>query len=125
MITNNKEESFVKGLSLMGFGRDGNSSVVDVKDGKMVRIRPLHYDWQYDKNNLNPWKMEVNGKVLEPLMKTLLPPSHWDTRSLSFHLTGFFTLSRESIGTRTTTGIPKTEEKAGMSEFHGTKQRIW
>ncbi len=69
-----KEKSIVKGLSLMGFGRDGNSSVIDVQDGKIIRIRPLHYDWKYDWADLNPWKMEVRGKVLEPLTKTLLPP---------------------------------------------------
>jgi anaerobic selenocysteine-containing dehydrogenase len=68
------EKSIVKGLSLMGFGSDGNVSVIDVKNGKMVRIRPLHYDWRYDKKEFNPWKMEVHGKVLEPFMKTLIPP---------------------------------------------------
>lgn len=73
-MANNQEESFVKGMSLMGFGRDGNPSVVDVKDGKLLRIRPLHYDWQYDMKDLNPWKMEVRGHVLEPATKTLLPP---------------------------------------------------
>ncbi len=69
-----KEKAIVKGLSLMGFGRDGNSSVIDTQSGKIIRIRPLHYDWQYDWTSLNPWKMEVRGKVLEPLTKTLLPP---------------------------------------------------
>jgi len=68
------EKSFVKGLSLMGFGRDGNSSVVDTQGGKLVRIRPLHYDWKYERKELNPWKMEVRGHILEPSMKTLIPP---------------------------------------------------
>jgi len=22
--------------------------MVDVKDGKIIRIRPMHYDWKYD-----------------------------------------------------------------------------
>jgi anaerobic selenocysteine-containing dehydrogenase len=69
-----KEKSFVKGLSLADFGVDGNPSVVDVKRGKIVRIRPLHYDWQYDREGFNPWKMEARGQVFEPSMKTLLPP---------------------------------------------------
>jgi anaerobic selenocysteine-containing dehydrogenase len=73
-MTNNQEESFVKGMSLMGFGRDGNPSIVDVKDGNLLRIRPLHYDWQYNMDDLNPWKMEVRGHILEPTNKTLLPP---------------------------------------------------
>jgi trimethylamine-N-oxide reductase (cytochrome c) len=69
-------KSFVKGLSFSDFEplSDGNGSVVDVKDGKIVRIRPLHRDWQYDPKDFNPWKMEARGKVLEPGMKTLIPP---------------------------------------------------
>jgi anaerobic selenocysteine-containing dehydrogenase len=67
-----KEESFVKGLGLNDFGGNGNISIVDVKNGKIVRIRPLHYDWHYDKRKFNAWKMEVRGQVLEPGMKTLI-----------------------------------------------------
>ncbi len=73
-IKSGKEKSFVKGLSFADFGIDGNPSVVDVRNGKIVRIRPLHYDWQYDKKDMNPWKMEARGQVFEPCMKTLLPP---------------------------------------------------
>ena len=51
------EKSFTKGLSLADFRSDGLSSVVDVKNGKIVRIRPLPYDWQYDKKQFNPWKI--------------------------------------------------------------------
>ncbi len=68
------EKSYVKGLSLSDFGEDGNSSIIDVKNGKIVRIRPLHYDWQYDKKDFNPWKIKARGQVFEPFMKTLLPP---------------------------------------------------
>jgi len=38
----------------IGFGPNANSSVVDVKNGKIVRIRPLHFDWKYDKKGFNP-----------------------------------------------------------------------
>jgi len=69
-----KEKTFVKGLSLADFGIDGNPTVVDVSNGKIVRIRPLHYDWHYDRKKLNPWKIEARGQVFEPAMKTLLPP---------------------------------------------------
>jgi trimethylamine-N-oxide reductase (cytochrome c) len=67
--------SFVKGLGLTGFGGSvGNLSVVDVKEGKIVRIRPLHYDWQYDPKTFNSWKLEAHGQVFEPGMKALLSP---------------------------------------------------
>jgi len=58
----------------LGFSPDANSAVVDVKNGRIVRIRPLHFDWKYDKKEFNAWKMEVRGKTFEPGMKTLLPP---------------------------------------------------
>lgn len=41
----------------LGFGPDANSSVVDVKDGKIVWIRPLRYNWTYDEKQYNPWKI--------------------------------------------------------------------
>ncbi len=65
------EKSIAKGL---GFGPPANSVVVDVNDDKIVRIRPLHFDWKYDPKEFNPWKMEIRGKVLEPGMKALPPP---------------------------------------------------
>jgi len=46
------EQSIVKGLGLNDFASNGNPSVIDVKDGKLVRIRPLHFDWKYDKKSL-------------------------------------------------------------------------
>jgi anaerobic selenocysteine-containing dehydrogenase len=69
-----KEKSFVKGLALADFGVDGNPSVVDVRGGKIVRIKPLHYEWQYDKKDFNPWRIEAREQVFEPTGKTLLPP---------------------------------------------------
>jgi anaerobic selenocysteine-containing dehydrogenase len=62
----------VKSLPItLGFGPNANSSVVDVKNGKIVRVRPLHFDWKYDKKYFNPWKMEAHGKPFEPGMKAL------------------------------------------------------
>jgi anaerobic selenocysteine-containing dehydrogenase len=68
-----KGKSFVKGLAFADFGIDGNPAVVDVRGGKIVRIRPLHYEWRYDKKDFNPWRIEARGQVLEPTPKTLLP----------------------------------------------------
>jgi anaerobic selenocysteine-containing dehydrogenase len=58
----------------LGFSPNANSAVADVKNGKIVRVRPLHFDWKYDKTLFNPWKMEVRGHSFEPGMKALLPP---------------------------------------------------
>jgi len=69
-----EEKTFPIGLGFCGYYADANSSVVNVKDGKIVRIRPLHFDMEYDTKGLNPWKMEAHGKVFEPSVKSLLPP---------------------------------------------------
>jgi len=58
----------------LGFGPNANSSVADVKNGRIVRVRPLHFDWKYDKKSFNPWKMEAHGKPFEPGMKAMPPP---------------------------------------------------
>lgn len=69
-----KEKPFIKDISFCGVANGSNTSVVDVKDGKIIRIRPLHYDWKYKPEEFNPWKIEVRGQVFEPSMKTLIPP---------------------------------------------------
>jgi anaerobic selenocysteine-containing dehydrogenase len=69
-----EEKSFLKGLSLGSFNTDGNPTVVDVKSGKIIRARPLHYNWKYDQKEINPWKIEARGQVFEPGMKALIPP---------------------------------------------------
>jgi anaerobic selenocysteine-containing dehydrogenase len=68
------DKTVMKSLGLGGLTRGGAPCAVDTKDGKIVRVRPLHYDWKYKKEDLNPWQFRRNGKVLEPLMKTLVPP---------------------------------------------------
>ena len=66
-----EEKTVIKTLSLGGLTGGGVPAAVDVKDGRIVRIRPLHYDWKYDKKEFNPWKFERDGKTLEPLMKSM------------------------------------------------------
>jgi molybdopterin guanine dinucleotide-containing S/N-oxide reductase-like protein len=58
----------------IGFSPNSNSSVVDVKNGKIVRIRPLRFDWKYDKQTFNPWEMKAHGHSFSPAMKGLIPP---------------------------------------------------
>ena len=69
-----EERMMVKGLGFCSFATDANVSSVDVKDGKIVRIRPLHYDGKYSPEEFRPWKIEARGKEIEPRMKSLLPP---------------------------------------------------
>jgi len=67
-------EKCVKCLGFNGNVRDANSVVVDVENGRIVRIRPLHYDWQYKFEEFGPWKIEARGQVFEPTTKSLIPP---------------------------------------------------
>ena len=67
-------QTTMKALGLGGVSGGGVPCAVDYKDGKVIRIRPLHFDWRYDKKQLNPWKIKTRGKVLEPLMKSLPSP---------------------------------------------------
>ena len=55
-----------KAASLMG-GVSGPPSVAESdSNGKLTRIRPYHYEEDYDWASLNPWKLESRGRTLEP-----------------------------------------------------------
>ena len=38
------ERRIVKGLGFVGIAADANAVEVDVRNGKIIRINPLHYD---------------------------------------------------------------------------------
>ena len=68
------EKTVIKSLGLGGTQGGGAPCAVDVKNGKVVRVRPLHYDWKYERKNFKLWKIQRNGKTLEPLMKSVPAP---------------------------------------------------
>jgi trimethylamine-N-oxide reductase (cytochrome c) len=68
------EKTVVRSLSLAGVTLGGVPCAIDVKDGKAVRVRPLHYDWKYSREEINPWKITRNGKNYQPLLKSLPGP---------------------------------------------------
>lgn len=41
------EKTTIKALGLGGLITGGAPCAVDFKDGKVIRVRPLHYDWKY------------------------------------------------------------------------------
>lgn len=69
------EKTVIKALGLSGGIFGACPSAVDVKDGRVVRIRPLHWDSAYDPKTFNAWKIEKNGKTFEPLFKSV--PAPW------------------------------------------------
>jgi len=65
------EKRFYRSLGFCGGPFGSNLVEVYVKNGRIVRITPLHYDREYKPEEFNPWKIEVRGKTFEPPMKTL------------------------------------------------------
>jgi hypothetical protein len=58
-------QTVIKSLSLGGIATGGAVCAVDCKDGKIIRIRPFHYDWKYKAQELNPWKIQRTGMTIE------------------------------------------------------------
>ncbi len=63
------EETFIKGIGFSG----SDTSVCDVKNGKVIRIRPLHYTWKYTEEELAPahWQFTSRGKTFKSSSKTM------------------------------------------------------
>ena len=70
---NGQERTYIKGLGFCGNGIDGNLTEVDVKDGKIIRIKPFRYTRKYKAEWFKPWKLEARGKNYEQPLKTLTP----------------------------------------------------
>jgi len=68
------ERTFTKNLSFCSHCNGSNVARVDVRNGKIIRIRPLHYDEKYPPEQFRPWQMEARGKVFRPLMKEPVSP---------------------------------------------------
>ena len=68
------DKQVIRGSGLIGPSDSGVPTLIDVKDGKITRIRPLHYEMNYDKKDFNAWKIEARGKALEPPMKGMVGP---------------------------------------------------
>ena len=60
------------GYSAMGIG--SHMAAVDVKNGKIIRIRPFPYDWKYKPSEFKPWKIKARGKIFEPPLSSAIGP---------------------------------------------------
>ena len=67
-------DTVFRGIAWSAFACSANTSCVDVKDDKILRIRPLHYDDVAIVDERKPWRIEARGKVFEPGEKTMIPP---------------------------------------------------
>ncbi len=64
----------IRGVSFAAFACGANTAYVDVKDGKVLRIRPFHYDDVSTPEERNAWSIKARGKEFDPGSKTFLPP---------------------------------------------------
>ncbi len=46
-----KDKTVLRSLGLGGYFGGGAEGMVDVKDGKIVRVRPMRYGWKYKKGS--------------------------------------------------------------------------
>lgn len=69
-----KDTTVNKSLGWLGSGGGSNAAHVDVIDGRIARVRPIHFDECYTPEELNQWTIEKDGHVFTPGDKTLLPP---------------------------------------------------
>jgi len=68
------ERTVVRDISWLGASWGANACMVDVKDGKILRIRPVRYYDRYTRDEVKPWVMHARGLTFEPGDKTLPPP---------------------------------------------------
>ena len=70
-----KSGTVVHNLGFEAFGSGANMVAADVRDGKLARIRPIHFDEEYTKEDLNYWVLKgPEGQTFEPGMKTHVSP---------------------------------------------------
>ncbi|WP_102379550.1 molybdopterin-dependent oxidoreductase [Raoultibacter timonensis] len=68
------EKTVYKSTGMNSFGIGANVAEVDVKDDKIVRVRPMRYDKEYSAEYLKPWTIKARGSEFHSTMKSLLPP---------------------------------------------------
>lgn len=87
-----KEKTVYKQLGLGGVLAGGVPCAVDVKDDRIVRVRPLHCDSKYDKKQFNPWQFRRKGNSFEPPMKSVPSPF-----SLTYKKRGWLEVLQEAL----------------------------
>ncbi|MFO1401859.1 MAG: molybdopterin-dependent oxidoreductase [Steroidobacteraceae bacterium] len=68
------DKTVLRALGLGGLYGGGAEGMVDVKDGKILRVRPFRFDWKYDRSKVRGWKFEKDGKKLEAAWKSMPSP---------------------------------------------------
>jgi anaerobic selenocysteine-containing dehydrogenase len=68
------DKTVLRALGLGGLYGGGAEGMIDVKDGKILRVRPFRFDWKYERSKVRGWKFEKDGKKLEASWKSMPSP---------------------------------------------------
>ena len=65
---NTKDKTVLRSLGLGGFFGGSAEGMVDIKDGRIVRVRPFHYDWKYDRESFSaaPGLSPTQIQIIDP-----------------------------------------------------------
>ena len=66
-------KTVIKGTGLNGYAAGANPTAIDIKDGKIIRFRPLDYTSKYPVEQLDPWTITVKGHDYSMLTREPLP----------------------------------------------------
>ncbi len=69
-----KDKTVLRSLGLGGYFGGGAEGMVDVMNGKIVRVRPMQYGWKYKQEEVRQWEIKRNGKSIKPAWKSLPGP---------------------------------------------------
>jgi molybdopterin guanine dinucleotide-containing S/N-oxide reductase-like protein len=69
-----EETTLIKNTGYSAFACGSHTAAVDVKGGRIIRIRPFPYDWKYKPEEFRPWKIEARGKVFKVPLKSTIGP---------------------------------------------------
>jgi molybdopterin guanine dinucleotide-containing S/N-oxide reductase-like protein len=69
-----EEKTVVRDMCFIGVSWGGNACMVDMKEGKVLRIRPARFYDKYTREEVRPWVMHARGQSFDPGDKTLPPP---------------------------------------------------
>jgi molybdopterin guanine dinucleotide-containing S/N-oxide reductase-like protein len=68
------EKTCIKSTGFSSMGLGSHVAAVDVRDGRIVRIRPFRYDWKYKPEEFRPWRYEARGSTYDVPLKTAINP---------------------------------------------------
>ncbi len=74
MTQKSETRTVIKNTGFSAVCNGSHVAAVDVKDGRIIRIRPFRYDWKYDEKEYRPWTVEARGKELKAPVKTPVGP---------------------------------------------------